>query len=97
MSFIPKSRGTNISKALDFVSKVRKRRSVVFLISDFINDDYEISFGGVCSRHEVIAIEVTDMMEKEFPKIRAVYLKDLQTRINHFSFDSNDEQFSQIN
>lgn len=95
LSFIPKSRGTDIAKALDFVSKVRKRRSVVFLISDFINDDYENSFGGVCSRHEVISIEVSDKMEKDFPRIGHVYLKDLETN-KSLLINSNDQGFSHI-
>ena len=94
LSFIPKSRGTNISKALDFVSKVRKRRSVVFVISDFINEKYEISFGALCSRHEVIAIEVTDMMEKKFPRIGHVHLKDLETNETYLA-NSNDQQLSE--
>ena len=80
LNFIPKSRGTNISKALEFVSKIRKRRSVIFVISDFIGEGFEKSFGVLCSRHEVIAIQVTDQMESAFPKIGHVYLRDLENQ-----------------
>ena len=79
LSFIPKGRGTNINKALDFVSKVRKRKSVVFLISDFLQDDYERSFGALCSRHEVCAINVEDEMEFSLPEIGHVRFRDLET------------------
>jgi uncharacterized protein (DUF58 family) len=80
LSFIPSSRSTNISTALDFVSKVRKRRSVVFVISDFISQDFEKSFGLLCSRHEVVAIHVADQMESRFPAIGHVYLRDLENK-----------------
>jgi len=80
LNFIPKSRGTNISKALDFVSKVRKRRSVVFVISDFIGTEFDKSFGALCSRHEVIAVQVVDPMEIDFPKIGHVFFRDLESK-----------------
>ena len=80
LSFIPNSRGTDISNALNFVSKVRKRKSVVFVISDFIGNDFEKSFGALCSRHEVVAIHVNDQMESQFPKIGHVLLKDLESK-----------------
>ena len=79
LSFIPKGRGTNINKALDFVSKVRKRKSVVFLISDFMQDGYEKSFGALCSRHEVLAVKVEDEMEITLPKMGHVRFRDLET------------------
>ncbi len=94
LNFIPKSRGTDISKAMDFVSKVRKRRSVVFMISDFIDNNFEKAFGAVCSRHEVVAIQVMDQMEASFPKIGHVLMRDLE---GHGSvlIDTNNEQINQ--
>lgn len=79
LNFIPKSRGTDISRALDFVAKVRKRRAVVFVISDFLGPDYSKSFAKLSSLHDVIAVQVFDQMERSFPKIGHVYLKDLET------------------
>ena len=96
LSFIPKNRGTNVAKALEFVSKVRKRRSVVFLISDFITGEYERNFGALTSRHEVIAVQVSDAMESHFPKIGYVNLRDLETNEEIVINSGNREVRSEI-
>ena len=59
---------------------MRKRKSVIFVISDFIGNGFDKSFGALCSRHEVVAIHVVDQMESKFPEIGHVLLKDLESK-----------------
>ena len=77
--FKPESRGTNLSVALDFLSKVTKRSSVVFLVSDFIAKGYEPSLRVAGRRHDVIAIDITDPREGELPSIGFIELEDAET------------------
>ena len=56
-------RGTSISNALDFVMKVSKRKSVVFLLSDFIDDNYWDSLKIVNRKHDFVGIKISDPFE----------------------------------
>ncbi len=65
----PKEPGTNIATVMDFLLKVAKRRSVVFIISDFIDDDYLKRLRMVNQKHDVIGIRIYDPAELDFPDI----------------------------
>ena len=72
----PKFRGTSINSALDFLLKVTKRRSVVFLISDFVDSNYWTSLKMVNKKHDIIGIRLYDPSEEEFPDLGLVKVKD---------------------
>ena len=72
----PKFRGTSINAALDFLLKVAKRRSVVFLISDFVDSNYWTSLKMVNKKHDIIGIRLYDPSEEEFPDLGLVKVKD---------------------
>ena len=72
----PKFRGTSINSALDFLLKVAKRRSVVFLISDFVDSNYWTSLKMVNKKHDIIGIRLYDPSEEEFPDLGLVKVKD---------------------
>jgi uncharacterized protein (DUF58 family) len=63
----PKFRGTSINSALDFLLKVAKRRSVVFLISDFVDSNYWTSLKMINKKHDIIGIRLYDPSEAELP------------------------------
>jgi len=63
----PKGRGTDIGHAVDFVNRVMKKRSVVLLLSDFLDnkDNYMLKLKLLGKKHDIIPIQVFDPMEKE--------------------------------
>ena len=78
--FKPKNTLTNINSALEFLSSVNKRRSVSFLVSDFITKGYERALQIANKRHDIIAITVQDPREKEMPNIGIIELQDIETK-----------------
>lgn len=72
----PKFRGTSINSALDFLLKVAKRRSVIFLISDFVDSNYWTSLKMVNKKHDIIGIRLYDPSEAELPDLGLVKVMD---------------------
>ena len=68
--------GTDIKAALDFVMRVYKRRSQLFLISDFIATGYETALQLAARRHSVVCVSTVDSSEREVPNIGVLGLKD---------------------
>ncbi|MBX3248746.1 MAG: DUF58 domain-containing protein [Myxococcales bacterium] len=75
----PKGEGTNLSVALDLVGSLSKRRSVAFLVSDFIDDGYEKPLRVASRRHDLIPVQVVDPREEELPDVGLALLEDLET------------------
>jgi len=84
----PKSRGTDISKALDFVQRVMKKRSIVFVISDFLDsEDYVLKLKRLSRKHDVIPVQVMDPVESKNNFLGLMEFTDMETGEN-FMFDS---------
>ena len=79
LNFQPQGTGTDISEALGYLNKVRRRQSVVFLVSDFLASDYRQSLLVTSKRHDVIAIAVTDQREVQMPGVGLLELEDAET------------------
>jgi uncharacterized protein (DUF58 family) len=80
LAFRPESRLTNLEAGLDFLGKVARRRSVVFLVSDFLSaGGWERAMQIVKQRHELVPVIVADPMEVELPPVGLVVLEDLET------------------
>ncbi len=75
----PQGRGTQIAEALGYVDRLQKRRSVVFLISDFLSEGYEPRLRVTSRRHDVIAIAINDPRERELPAAGLLVLEDAET------------------
>jgi uncharacterized protein (DUF58 family) len=71
--------GTDIAEALRFLNKVQKRKAVVFLISDFIDNNYEKELRITARRHDVICCPITDPNEIELPNVGLIELEDAET------------------
>ncbi|GMU86192.1 MAG: hypothetical protein AMXMBFR48_14340 [Ignavibacteriales bacterium] len=76
LSFEPKSRGTNIKNALEFVNKAVKKRSICFLISDFNDKGYEQVIRITARKHDLIAVKIEDPRENELPSVGLVQFAD---------------------
>jgi len=70
---------TDLAAALQFLNKVQKRRSVVFLISDFMTDGYEKEFRVVAKRHDLIACPVSDPREQALIDVGLLAVTDPET------------------
>lgn len=79
LAFEPEGTGTNLSEALDFVGRVQRRRAVVFLLSDFLGEDYEQALRSVNRRHDLVTMSVTDPLEVEIPPVGFLELEDAET------------------
>ncbi len=77
--FAPHQRGTNISAALEYVDRVIRRKSVVFLISDFRDQGYEKRLQVTSKRHDLIAITLQDRREEILPNVGLIELEDAET------------------
>ena len=79
LEFEPKHKGTNIAGALQFLTNAIKKKSTAFLISDFIDTDYEKSLQIANNKHDIIAIKVYDQRETNLPNIGLLKLIDAET------------------
>jgi len=77
--FKPEGRRTDIGNALEYLAKVIKKKSVVFLISDFFASDYEPPLKVLNKKHDLIAISITDPREKDLPPVGFIELEDAET------------------
>lgn len=79
LEFEPKSKKTNITEALKFLSNVMKKKAIVFILSDFIADDYQHTLKIAGGKHDVTGIRVYDRREKEIPNLGMVQMEDEET------------------
>jgi uncharacterized protein (DUF58 family) len=81
LAFEPQSRGTDIKMALDKVNQILKRRSIVFLVSDFLADpeSYRRELAVTNRRHDVIAVDLHDPLETEMNDVGLLALEDPET------------------
>jgi len=79
LSYRPETTRTDIAMALEYLSRVQRRRAVVFLISDFIAPDYAQALRIAGRRHDLIALTLSDPREREIPPLGLVELEDAET------------------
>jgi uncharacterized protein (DUF58 family) len=79
LSFEPEGKSTNISGALEYMNNAIKKKSIAFLISDFMDEGYEKILRIVGRKHDLIGIVLDDRREKEIPNIGLVKLVDAET------------------
>ncbi len=75
----PKRKGTRLQTALEYLQKTLKRRVVMFIISDFQDSGYEKSLKIISQKHDVIAIHLTDPLERKWPSGGILQLEDAET------------------
>ncbi|MGW8265135.1 MAG: DUF58 domain-containing protein [Longimicrobiales bacterium] len=75
----PEGRGTDIGGALEYLTRVTRRRAVVFLVSDFLGAGFSRPMAVAGKRHDLIAVRLTDPREEEFPPLGLMELEDPET------------------
>ena len=76
----PTSSGTSIQAGIDFLLNVAKRKSVVFLISDFLDENYWKSLKLENNKHDMIGIRISDPAEELIPNIGLIKVEDPETK-----------------
>ena len=79
LAFEPEGRGTDVAEATDYLSKMLHHKSVIFLVSDFMDDGIEHPLKLLAQRHDVVAVTVEDPSETALPDIGLVRLMDPET------------------
>lgn len=79
ISFSAQGTGTNIREALEYFHHVNKKRTIAFLISDFIDEGYEKILRIISKKHDVIAVEIADPREEQIPAVGLMKLRDAET------------------
>jgi uncharacterized protein (DUF58 family) len=79
IEFEPKSRKTDIAQALKFLSSTQKKKAIVFVISDFMSEDYEHTLKIASKKHDITGIRVYDIREQIMPNIGMVPMIDAET------------------
>ena len=75
----PIGTGTNLRRALEHLNRTAKRRTVVFLISDFQDTDYQATLKVARRKHDIIPVIIADPREAEMPNVGLVRLQDSET------------------
>jgi len=79
LDFKPENKGTDIGEALKFFNNVIKKRSIVFILSDFISSDFTEPLKFASSRHDTIAVKIYDYRELTMPNIGLIQSVDPET------------------
>ena len=84
LEFTPESNGTALSEAVRYMTNVNKKRCTAFILSDFINPEkdnlqLEDSLKIATSRHDLVAIRVSDPRDKELPNVGIIEMRDAES------------------
>ncbi len=79
VEYEPKSKGTNLSVALDYLLKSQKRKTISFLLSDFNHKNYDQALKIAAKKHDITGIRVYDEKEQVMPNVGLVNFMDNET------------------
>ena len=79
IEFHPKSKKTDITQALRYLSNVMKKKVILFVLSDFVDEGYDSALKIVGRKHDVTGIRVYDKYEEEIPKLGMIPMLDAET------------------
>jgi len=85
----PATPGTSVAGACDFLVRTLRRKSLVFMISDFYSDPLEKPLGKLARKHETIALRISDPLEAKLPKGGKVIMMDPETGLESLVNTSN--------
>lgn len=79
LTFQPENRSTSLDTALRYLTNVIKKRCTAFVISDFMDDDFEKSLRIANHKHDVVALHIYDKRETELPNVGLMLMTDAET------------------
>lgn len=84
LNFEPQEQGTDIGRALEYFNNVVKKRSICFILSDFISSAYESPLRIAARRHDIVGVQVNDRREQELPNVGLIRAVDAETGITRW-------------
>ena len=75
----PSAKGTNIDEAIKYFNNTTRQKSIAFLLSDFLDTDYENDLKVIGKRHDVIGLKVYDKMDMQLPDIGLLQMQDAES------------------
>jgi len=79
LCFQPQHRGTSINQALEYINRVHKRKAVVFLVSDFLDQGFYKNMNLTNRKHDLVALEILDPRERSLSNFGLVEMEDPET------------------
>jgi uncharacterized protein (DUF58 family) len=89
ITFTPEKRNTNLSEVFRYLTNAIKKRCTAFIISDFMDDNFEDALKIANQKHDVVALKVYDKRETELPPVGLIKLKDAETNQYNWVDTSN--------
>ncbi len=83
-TFKPSTQGTDLAGALEATDRIMKHKGVVFVLSDFIAEGYEVALNRLARRHDVVAVTVSDEREMNIPDVGHLLLMNPETGAEQF-------------
>ncbi len=84
ISFVPEHKNTDLSEVLSYLTGAIKKRCTTFVISDFMDDNFEQALKIANKKHDVVAIKVYDPREAEMPNVGFIQFKDAESGKNRW-------------
>jgi uncharacterized protein (DUF58 family) len=97
--FEPTGTGTNVSAALQYLLRVMKRRAIVFVLSDFVSEDFSKPLAMAANKFDLVAVRIRDQREDDLGRARLVRLWDQERgmeRIVDLSSPKSRERFARM-
>ena len=94
LDYNPKNPNTDIFRSLSELQKNLKRRSVIFIVSDFISESFMKPLKLLKFKHQIILVNISDIRETEIPKIGHAYLEDAESG-EQILVNTSDEKFQE--
>jgi len=79
IEFQPTEKKTDIKEAIRYFTNMVKKRSIAFIVSDFIDDNFEDALKVANKKHDIVALKIEDEIENEIPNVGLIQLKDNET------------------
>lgn len=79
LTYTPRHKNTNLNEALQYLNRIQKKRAVVFIISDFIDENYQKTLTLTQRHHDTIAFVLEDPMENSWPLVNRLLIEDAET------------------
>lgn len=91
INFTPSQHKTNLAEALIYLNNIEKKRSITFVLSDFMTDDFELALTVAAKKHDIIGVHLFDKREQTLPDIGLLYAIDDETGVKKV-IDTSDVQ-----
>jgi uncharacterized protein (DUF58 family) len=90
LSIRPKNRGTNLGKALRYFNNSTRQKSIAFILSDFLDSNYEDALRIAGKKHDVIGVKLYDKMDMQLPNAGLIQVEDAESGENKWVDTSSD-------